>query len=98
MTTDNLIEQREAAANAAFEAYDFHDAQVEAVNGWEFCSPGTEMTRAIFLAPIEGGEGTDLAHFTVRFRGYDSAEIAEVYAIAQSGNIFGRMPEEAAVA
>jgi len=89
MNLNDLQQQRDAAANQAFEDYDFLDAGVEPPGGWEYVTPGTEMTRPVFLAPVEEDEGTEKVTFTVRFKGVSSAEVVEAYAITRHGNIFG---------
>lgn len=89
MSLNDMQQQRDAAATRAFEAYDFLDARVEGSSGWEYMTPGTEMTRPVFLAPVEEDEGTETVSFTVRFRDASSAEVVEAYAITRHGNIFG---------
>lgn len=89
MKLNDLQQKRDAAATRAFEAYDFLDARVEGSSGWECVTPGTEMTRPVFLAPVEEEEGTEKVTFTVRFKDASSAEVVEAYAIAHHGNIFG---------
>lgn len=89
MNLNDLQQLRDAAATQAFEAYDFLDARVEGSSGWEYITPGTEMTRPVFLAPVEEEEGTEMVSFTVRFKDASSAEVVEAYAITHHGNIFG---------
>lgn len=85
---------RRRAADIAFLSYDFGAAnQVEDSSGWEYVTPGNEMTRKVFLRPIEESQtATDVAHFTVVFEP-SSATIKEAYAMmAASGAKIGRMP------
>jgi hypothetical protein len=88
--TTSLAYRRQAAAERAFLAYDFKFLVLEGSGGWEFATPGREMTRAIFLAPLdESVEATDRAFFTVRFTVEQSAEVCAVYAINEHGQLLG---------
>jgi hypothetical protein len=81
--------QRLQAASHAFASYDFGDTRIEATGGWEWTSPGTEMTRTLFLAPLEDADSTERAHFTVRFADVDSVDVVEAYALTFSGGELG---------
>jgi hypothetical protein len=77
---------REAAAQAAFENYDFGNSAVEDVDGWSYTQPGDEWTRAVYFG--DGDAPTTKGHFAVRFAP-DSATVVESYAMI-NGNIIGR--------
>jgi hypothetical protein len=84
-----LSSQRLQAANLAFLQYDFGDTKIEATGGWEWTTPGNEITRVIFLAPVDEADSTEKAWFTVRFADNQSVDVIEVYAINYHGGIFG---------
>lgn len=91
----NLNEARQAAADAAYMAYDFSDVEVEDHGGWESTSPGVEMTRKVFIKAemSENLDATEALNFTVRFASVDSAEVVEAYALtARHGCEVGFMP------
>lgn len=74
---DDLQQRRQDAADREFEAYEFGELKVGEADGWSYDTPGSEMTRAIW---IERDDGPDLqAHFTVRFVAVDSAEIEDAF-------------------
>jgi len=81
--------QRLQAARLAFQQYDFQDTVIEDTGGWEWDSPGNEMSRTLFLAPIDDADSTEKARFTVRFADNDSVDVIEVYAINYYGTLFG---------
>lgn len=100
MTTDaieSVTRERRAAADRAFEAYDFGATEVEGTGGWEWETPGTELRRVIFLAddsrPLSqrrgGQSNTERAHFVVRFKDARSPAVQESYALTGHGGIFG---------
>lgn len=82
-----LIEQlRSAAAEQAFQDYDFGDIAVEDADGWEHvvsASPTAEYSRKVYIEPAEGDGPTETASFTVRFQGA-SVIPAEVSALLMS--------------
>ena len=85
--------QRLQAAQLAFQQYDFQDTVIEATGGWEWDSPGNEVRRTLFLAPIDDADSTEKAHFIVRFANNDSVDVVEVYAINYFGSLFGAETE-----
>jgi|GEM_PF-3087530 len=58
---------RRAAADDAFEAYDFEPGYVEAANGWE-TNDDDEWTRKVFYRHDTEAE-TEMIAFCVRFNG-----------------------------
>lgn len=98
MTTDaieSLTRERWAAAECAFEVYDF-GTEVEGVGGWEWETPGTELHRVFFFAADDrraseqvDRESAVRAHFFVRFKNAHSAEVFESSAITYDGGEFG---------
>jgi hypothetical protein len=65
-----IAEQRQEAAEFAFQSYDFGDAVVESADGWESVtsnSPEGEYSRKVYIAPEEGGGPTEGVSFSVRF-------------------------------
>lgn len=87
-------EQRAAAANAAFDAYDF-TAEVESADEWMAGPDGAELVRAVYLA-IPEREASLRASFVVVFEDESSCDVAEAYALSEFGNMFGRpRPPEA---
>jgi hypothetical protein len=94
--TGELTAKRQAAADAAFAAYDF-GADVDATDGWEWLQPGTRMQCRVYLRHDEASEtGTVRCWFTVEFADVNSAEVAEAYAIDAHGNVFGGHEEDPA--
>jgi hypothetical protein len=91
MTPDTLRDLRSAAADLAWDAYDFGEAVVEDFNGWT--SSGNEFSQSIYLEPLDPTKPTDKGHFTVIFA-EDSDKIIDVYAMVQ-GNIVGMPSAEA---
>lgn len=90
--------RRQAAADAAFMGYDFGGA-VEATDGWASETPGWSMTRCVYIEDPETDEGPSIrCWFTVMFEDETSDVIAEVYAINEKGNLFGRPGPDAALA
>jgi hypothetical protein len=75
----SLEELRTAAAQAAFEAHDFGDLDIEDHSGWEFSTHNSQWTRAVYLAPDAAGEPSRRADFTVVFE-TNTAVIKEAYA------------------
>lgn len=63
----SLDELRGAAAQVAYESYDFGDTQVEGHSGWERVSPGNEWTRQVYVTSGEPGQPTQTAQFSVVF-------------------------------
>lgn len=84
-------QERSKAADAAFAAYDFRGAGIEEVDGWEYTTPGVEMSRVFYVENEDGCDSTK-CYFTVRFAAETSAEVIEAYAMGQFGNRFGQMP------
>ena len=85
----SFAEQRRAAADLAFDAYDFGATEIEEMDGWTSTRLGLDMTRTLYLKPLRDGEPTDRAHFTVRFIGQHSILVAEAYAVTDHGTFFG---------
>lgn len=90
----SLDELRAAAAQSAYEAYDFAGAEVEDHSGWEYRTSGNEWTRAVYLEPETPGNPTRKAQFTVAFEA-GSAVVKEAYGtlngeIIQPRAAFGR--------
>lgn len=94
MGTYRMQDERAAAAEAAFESYDFGAARIEAAGGWERTDPGREWSRTIFLertddeAARDGTCDTLRAGFTVIFA-EGSALVEECWANLD-GEIIGR--------
>lgn len=87
----NSNTERHAAADAAFEDYDFgKNVQSEGDGGWAYTTPGNEWTQPIFIYNDEEDDfgGSKKVVFVVRFKPA-TAEIAEVYAIDSKGQIMG---------
>jgi hypothetical protein len=92
--TGALTAKRQAAADAAFAAYNF-GADVDATDGWEWLQPGTRMQCKVYLRNDEAPEtGTVRCWFTVVFAEVASTEVAEAYAIDAHGNVFGDLAED----
>lgn len=88
---DPCIDVQTARADAAYAAYDFgDDVVVEDHVGWEYTSPGTEWSRAVYVRTDDEAEATARLTFTVRFD--DVARVVEAYAIDSKGQIWGAMP------
>lgn len=92
-----LRDERHEAANAEFEDFVFLRASenapdvsymVQADGGWEYETPGTAMSRPVFLGE-EGAEETIKVTFTVTFDSATSYKVVEAYAITENGYIFG---------
>jgi hypothetical protein len=97
---NELLNQREAVANAQFDSFDFYDA-VEASSGWEYTTPGREMSKMVFIANDNQDEDeenvSERVVFKVVFKNCDSADIEEVYALyMNSGNYAGKAVSQAA--
>lgn len=101
-TGDQLVSERQEAADREFESYDLGPASVESCDGWSHISGGNEWSRTLYVRPLsdhsEGpagddaeGEGseTERWHMTVRFAP-GTAAVAEVYALTSKGNLVGR--------
>ena len=91
MTQDEL---RAAAAQSAYEAYDFGGAEVEDHSGWEYRTSGNEWTRTVYLEPDTAGNPSRKAQFTVMFEA-GTAVVKEAYGtlngeIIQPRAAFGR--------
>jgi hypothetical protein len=94
---NELLNQREAVANAFFDDFIFYD-QVEASSGWEYTTPGREISKLVFIEALKNDNqedddnaGTERVVFKVVFKNCDSAEVEEVYALyMSSGNYAGR--------
>ena len=80
---------RRQAADRAFAVFDFEGVQVESADGWEGVTPGTELTRTIYIAS-ETGSPTERALYGAFSRNVASEEIIEVYAITNNGQLFGK--------
>ena len=91
MNTETLQDLRHQAANAAFEAYNFGSGvTVEETSGWEYDSPGSEMSRKVFYAVDEAPDSdSQMAGFTVVFAGSESAVVVEAYAMTPQGCFMG---------
>ena len=98
----NFQDIRQARAEAAYQAYWFGPgASVESANGWEYTTPGKEMTRKVFFyfddEAMEGdGDCTRTANFTVVFESESSPVVVEAYALmSDTGSELGSMPPKA---
>lgn len=95
MDNKDLTTLRNEAAEQEWHNYDFGDSVVESANGWQYTTPGTEMTRVIFLENSENPEGDSVkAYFTVVFKDETSAQVEEAYASTTSGCDFGQRGTE----
>ena len=85
-----MNQERTAAADAVYEAFDF-GATVEDQSGWEYVTPGDEWTRPVFVRAneeeLEDAPSTKLT-FVVRFK-EGTAEILNAYAIDAKGSLWG---------
>lgn len=86
--TRTLIDDRRAAADAKFEAFDFGDGNdVEDADGWEYTNDGDEMTRKVYFRHAEHPDAdSERGHFTVRFENRSDV-ISEAYG-SLNGAIF----------
>jgi hypothetical protein len=82
-----LQEYRSAAADKAFEAFDFGDTECLEADGWESSTPGNEWTRTFYIESQASDDlndddsastGSQLETFVVRFKP-ETAEVAEAY-------------------
>lgn len=88
MTT--LQELRTAQADHIAENFDFSLCVVDG-KGWEYTTPGREMTKVYFFENPEDPSGdTVKGHFTVVFENETSAKAVEAYA-AVAGNRVGNL-------
>jgi len=89
---------RNAAAEQAFERYDF-GGEVSDKGGWEYSSEGSQRTCKVYLEPEREDDGPAprrLLTFTVQFDP-STDQIADVYAIDDRGSIWGHLPNPAPV-
>lgn len=95
----NLTLAQRAAADRAFDSYDFLDARVEGQQPWNSGSvrasedqqrPASYAARIVFLSPVEAEDGVEMVNFEVRFKEAGSAEVEEVSCTASTGNRFGQ--------
>jgi len=91
-----LQDIRHARADAAFQAFEFGpDVTVHAANGWEFLSPGREMSRKVFFSSDDDAKEADsrVLNFTVAFADDWSPVVVGAHALtATGGNLVGEMP------
>jgi hypothetical protein len=88
-TITALQDRRQYAANTAFVDYDFEDVTVAEASGWEYTTPGREMTRRLYTDEDQSNS----ISFTVTFSSTDSSEIEAVGAIyTDSGAPVGKWP------
>lgn len=89
-TISALQDRRQYVADAAFMEYDFEEVTACEAGGWEYTSPGREMTRKVYTD--EGGAHQSAAiNFTVTFSSVDSSSIESVSALdSESGQQIGR--------
>jgi len=86
-----MNQDRRAAADAAYENYDFGDGvRVEDDSGWEYSSAGNTWTKPVFVKTVEQDpdDPTTQLSFEVRFED-GCATIAGVSASDSSGNLWG---------
>ncbi len=80
-------------ANSEFEAYDFGDSTVTAVDGWDYTTPGTEFTRTVWFENKDDPDGDDIkGHFTVTFDGTVGFTISDANASIDGNDIGKRGP------
>lgn len=86
---------RNQAADAEYQSYDFGDVGVEDASGWEHTSAGDEWTRAVFVRTDDDAEGcpTQKVTFTVHFAP-GTADVVEAYAIDSKGSIWGSRTQQ----
>lgn len=91
ISLSEFISQRISIANALLGTFDF-TSQVEAIGGWEYSSPGCELSIKVYIQPLpESATFTSEAvTFTVVFESTTSTVVKTSYAINKSGVIFGR--------
>jgi hypothetical protein len=94
MAKTTLEDRRIDAADRALEDYKFVGFDVEDLDGWEWTSPGSTMTRVIWIDDREASGELRKATFTVVFQGDFSAIIVECYATLDGTNI-GNWPSDA---
>ena len=83
---NDLQTQRQQIADSAFESYDFH-GEVAGASGWEYTTPGRDMSRIVFLENEESGE-SERAVMHVVFKSCDSAQVSEVYALLMNSGAY----------
>lgn len=87
----NLLDARNEVADRIFDDFDFIGEEIVDADGWETVTPGTEMSRKVYLAD---DSGTSLAgHMTIVFDGVDSTTPVEAYAML-NGDLIGSMTTE----
>lgn len=59
---DDLNNRREVAADTEWQNYEFGEGPPEAANGWEWETPGAEMSRVVFFPEIDNPKGPSLVH------------------------------------
>lgn len=78
-TETSLDERRQIAADAAFEQH--QQPGIVDADGWEWTTPGVEMTRTIYAESLNDPDGPSIrGHFTVVFASDSSAKIVDAYA------------------
>lgn len=83
---------RRDTADNIYHDYDF-GYEVESANGWEYVTPGTEMTKVVYLVNPDDADADSIqGTFTVRFESEISNVPVEAYANVRGeivGNIMG---------
>lgn len=92
MNHHDLAQERDAAAEGTWDAYDFDGYKIEAQDG--FSSSGDEMVRVFYLEAEDPRDPTEKAHFAVRFAP-GSATVEDAYALDSHGAIIGSNPSAA---
>ncbi len=76
-----LIDKRHEAADRKFEDFDFGEAKIEDMEGWEYENEGDQMTRTVYFENSEDPDADSVrGHFNVRFE-QGSAVIADAYGV-----------------
>ena len=89
-----LQDRRNFVANAAFAEYDFATQNVLDASGWEFTSPGREMTRKVYV-DCGPNKPSQTVNFIVTFSNTESSSLEDVYALhSETGEEVGRWPSQ----
>lgn len=89
---DDVYARRSKVADSAYEAHIFGPhMSVKGQDGWEYTTPGTSMSRTVYIEADGVGDGlpSEKVTFTVVFAANDSAELAQAFAINAQGNLVG---------
>src|SRR3989344_3124927 len=89
---DDVYARRSKVADSAYEAHIFGPhMSVKGQDGWEYTTPGTSMSRNVYIEADGVGDGlpSEKVTFTVVFAANDSAKLAQAFAINAQGNLVG---------